>query len=398
MTPTPRAGHYIQTIEGHTAFVPSPLPPEPSLDLADNEMITLQSEADLALGKLSGLGQVIPNIAMFIVMYMFKEAVVSSQIEGTQSTLMNVLEDDAVAPNILRARLLEQYTDHELDLNDDLAEVVNYVKAMDYGLRRLAELPLSLRLIRELHRILLAGVRGQNRQRGQFRDMQNWIGSQGAPIDRASYVPPPHQEMLACLNNLEEFLHADVQSPVLIKAGLIHCQFEMIHPFADGNGRIGRLLIPFYLCQQGILREPLLYISHYFKQHRRQYYDRLRAVSSSDDWEGWLKFFLRGVAEVAREAAETATQVLKLHEKHREETKKMSGKRASELLDHLYQAPTVSVPGLRDQFAMSYGAANSLIGEFEAAGILTEMTGQSYNRRYLYRDYVDLFTEGTEPL
>jgi len=267
--PIMRSGRYIQQIEGYSAFIPAPLPPEPPIQM-DEALNRLLSDADRALGRLDGATSILPNPDLFVAMYVRQEAVLSSQIEGTQSTLEDVLQ-------------------YEIDVKGqerfkDVREVVNYVNAMNYGLKRLQDFPLCLRLLREIHAELLKDVRGSDRTPGEFRTSQNWIGSQGCNLSTAAFVPPTVAEMHKSLDNLEKFLHDTNSLPVLIHCGLAHAQFETIHPFLDGNGRIGRLLITFLLCQQGILQKPLLYLSHYFKFHKIEYYDRLMAIRTHGDW------------------------------------------------------------------------------------------------------------------
>ncbi len=279
-----RAGQYIQQPTGYKAFIPSDLPPNPSVGM-DPEMWDLLSRADRALGRLDGSTEILPNPDLFVFMYVRKEAVLSSQIEGTQASLMDVLEFEAQAMDSGKP--------------SDVEEVVNYVGAMNHGLQRLQELPLSLRLIREIHEKLLANVRGGERNPGEFRSRQNWIGPPGCKLSEAFFVPPPPVEMMRALGELEKFLHDESPMPFLIKVGLAHAQFETIHPFLDGNGRVGRLLITFLLCEKGILKRPLLYLSWYFKKNRGEYYDKLQSVRDRGDWESWLKFFLKGVEQVA---------------------------------------------------------------------------------------------------
>ena len=250
----------------------------------DGELLRALSNADLALGRLEGAAAILPNPDLFVGMYVRQEAVLSSQIEGTQASLADLLEFEMG----VRAQRGDS----------DVAEVVNHVRAMNYGLQRLSNLPLCLRLIREIHDQLLRGVRGQERQPGEFRRTQNWIGAARVPLAAALFVPPPPDPMTQALGNLERFMH-DREYPVLLRAGLIHAQFETIHPFLDGNGRVGRLLITFLLCEQRVMSRPLLYLSHFLRRHRGEYYERLQAIRDEGDWEGWLKFFLRGVKETS---------------------------------------------------------------------------------------------------
>jgi Fic family protein len=366
-------------LEGYKAFIPSPLPPVPEV-LMDAEMWNLLSQADRALGRLDGATDALPNPDLFVFMYVRKEAVLSSQIEGTQASLMDVLEfeSQALTP----------------ENPQDVEEVVNYIAAINHGLERLKTLPTSLRLIREIHQELMKGVRGAERNPGEFRKSQNWIGPGGCSLADASYVPPPPHEMLKCLDNLERFLHDSQPMPILIKVGLAHAQFETIHPFLDGNGRTGRLLITFLLCEQNILKRPLLYLSYYFKRYRSEYYDRLQAVRDRGDWEGWLKFFLKGVYEVAQEAATTARQIVNLKEEHRQlilsELGRKSGN-AITLLESLYFRPIFTVEHVETITNLSYSNANSLIKQLIELGILQEITGQKRNRAFSYAPYLAIF-------
>ena len=290
-----RAGRYVRQLTGYRAFIPNPLPPEPPLSL-DNELVALLSNADQSLGRLDGAADMLPNPDLFVRMYVRKEAVLSSQIEGTQASLADVLEYEAEVSH--------------RQLPGDVLETFNYVKALNAGLERLNDLPLCNRLIREIHGILMQGVRGQERSPGEFRETQNWIGPPGSNLNNASYVPPPPAEMYHAMGAFENYLNSELPVPLLIKCGLAHGQFEMIHPFLDGNGRLGRLLITFLLCQQKVLSRPLLYLSAYFKEYQEEYYARLYAISNEGDWEGWLKYFLKGVGQVSQEAAETARRII----------------------------------------------------------------------------------------
>jgi len=376
-----RAGQYRAQPGGYHAFIPAPLPPEPPVQLS-GELQALLSSANLALGRLDGSIQTLPNPDLFVYMYVRKEAVLSSQIEGTQSSLQDVLAAEA---QILSATLPR-----------DVDEVVNYVAAMNHGLSRLDELPVSVRLIREIHRALLKGVRGSHLTPGELRTSQNWIGPAGSSLADATFVPPPPSEVPAALGELEKFLHAKSELPLLIKVGLAHAQFETIHPFLDGNGRVGRLLITFLLCEQRALTKPVLYLSHYFKRHRQEYYERLQAVRDSGLWEEWLAFFLRGVDEVSVQAAKTARRVLTLREEHRSIITNTLGRGAGtghRVLEHLYDHPIVSVPEVRLVTATTFAAANAVVSKLVDGGILEELTGQARNRRFIYRSYIDLFND-----
>jgi Fic family protein len=333
---------------------------------------------------LDGSIQALPNPDLFVYMYVRKEAVLSSQIEGTQSSLQDLLAAEA---QVLTA-----------DRPHDVGEVVNYVRAMNYGLARLAELPVSVRLIREIHGQLLQGVRGSHLTPGELRTSQNWIGPGGCTLAEATFVPPPPAEVPAALAQLEQFLHRDTGLPLLVKIGLAHAQFETIHPFLDGNGRVGRLLITFLLCEQRVLLRPVLYLSHYFKRFRAAYYERLQAIRDAGAWEEWLTFFLRGVAEVSGEATETARRILALREHHRAVITAQLGRAAGNghrVLESLYERPIVSVNDVQALIGTTYPAANVLVAKLTGSGILREITGQSRNRLFRYQPYIDLFSEPT---
>ena len=373
-----RSGRYVKQSSSYSAFIPSPLPPDPPL-VMDADLTRLLSDADRSLGRLDGVGSLLPNPDLFVAMYVRQEAVLSSQIEGTQSTLEDVLQFEVDAKGV--------------DSPKDVQEVVNYVGAMNYGLTRLEELPLSLRLIREIHSELLAGVRGEHHTPGEFRKSQNWIGPAGADLSTATFVPPPVPEMHQALDKFEKFLHDD-SFPVLIHCGLAHPQFETIHPFLDGNGRVGRLLITFLLCQRKVLHRPLLYLSHYLKAHRAEYYDRLTAIRNDGNWEGWLKFFLRGVDEVSTEAIHTARRIFSLREKHRNAIdEKLSSSAGSglRLLDYLYEQPMINVRMVERRLGTSFVTASKLVEQFVTLEILKEITGGQRNRRYAYTPYLALF-------
>lgn len=376
-----RAGRYLQQPAGYRAFIPAPLPPDPPVQLV-GELQMLLSQADRALGRLDGSIQTLPNPDLFIFMYVRKEAVLSSQIEGTQSSLQDLLAAEAkiFAPDRPR----------------DVNEVINYVRAMNYGLEQLTQLPVSIRLIKDIHARLLEGVRGSRLTPGELRSSQNWIGPEGCMLAEAIFVPPPPDEVPDALGTLEAFLHQDDDMPLLIKIGLAHAQFETIHPFLDGNGRVGRLLITFLLCERQVLLKPVLYLSYYFKRYRVAYYERLQAVRDQGDWEGWLSFFLRGIVEVSAQATDTARRILALREAHRALITEHLGRAAGNghrVLEHLYTQPIVSVNGVQDLIGVSYSAANALVSRMEEHGILREFTGQSRNRRFRYEEYIRLFAD-----
>jgi cell filamentation protein, protein adenylyltransferase len=376
-----RAGRYITQPAGYRAFVPASLPPRPGVRLSSLQR--LLSEADRALGRLDGSIQTLPNPDLFVYMYVRKEAVLSSQIEGTQSSLQDLLAVEA-----------HLGTDTH---PSDVGEVVGYVRAMNHGLSRLPKLPVSVRLIREIHRELLRELRGSHLEPGELRRSQNWIGPGGCALAEATFVPPPPSEVPGALGALETFLHQDDRLPLLVKIGLAHAQFETIHPFLDGNGRIGRLLITFLLCESGALRKPVLYLSHYFKRHRAEYYDRLQAVRDRGDFESWLAFFLRGVAEVSVTAAATAGQILELREQHRRAITTRMGRAAGNghrVLDQLYEQPIVSVTTVRDLLGTTFAGANQIVRRLVDLKVLAEITGQARHRRFRYDGYIKLFEEG----
>jgi Fic family protein len=378
-----RAGSYMTQPTGCRAFIPEPLPPVPPIRM-EGEIQSLLSLADRALGRLDGSIQTLPNPDLFVFMYVRKEAVLSSQIEGTQSSLQDLLAAEA---HILSP-----------DAPKDVDEVVNYVTAMNYGIDRLTELPLSVRLIKEIHAHLLQGVRGARLTPGELRTSQNWIGPGGCTINDATFIPPPPHELPAALGALETFLHSENELPQLIQIGLAHAQFETIHPFLDGNGRIGRLLITFLLCQREILIKPVLYLSHFFKQHRTEYYEHLQAVRDQGHWEQWLAFFLRGVASVSREATETARRILALREDHRAAVTAHLGRAAGNghrVLESLYQRPILSVAEVQTLTGTTYTAANSLVSRLVKLGILQETTGYKRNRVFRYAPYIAIFGDNT---
>lgn len=377
---TDRAGSYQRQPAGYAAFIPSPLPPVPPVRITGELQRTL-SAADIALGRLDGSVQTLPNPDLFVMMYVRKEAVLSSQIEGTQSSLQDLLVAEADALGA-----------HETPR--DVNEVIGYVRAMRHGLRRLDELPVSVRLIREIHGELMQGLRGGRLTPGELRTSQNWIGPAGASLADASFVPPPPSVVAAALGDLERYLHEPSEEPLLVRTGLAHAQFETIHPFLDGNGRIGRLLITFLLCEQRALRQPVLYLSHYFKQRRQEYYERLQAVRDEGDWEGWLAFFLRGIVAVSGEATETARRILELRESHRRLITEAFGRAAGNghrVLDHLFEKPIVSVASIRDLLGTTYPGANQIVARLVEHGILREFTQRARNRRFRYDAYIQLF-------
>ena len=379
-----RAGQYVRQTADYRAFLPAPLPPDPPVRI-EGELQALLSAADLSVGRLDGSIQTLPNPDLFVFMYVRNEAVLSSRIEGTQSSLQDVLAAEAK----ILARNRPQ----------DTNEVLNYIAAMRYGLERLPTLPVSVRLIREIHAKLMSGVRGSHLTPGELRTSQNWIGPPGCALREAAFVPPPPHEVPDALGKLEAFLHDAGELPVLIRIGMAHAQFETIHPFLDGNGRVGRLLITFLLCERKVLGKPVLYLSHFFERQRQAYYERLQAVRDSGDWEEWLAFFLRGVLDVSAQAADTARRILALREQHRGVVTEKLGNAAGNghrVLEHLYERPIVSVADVQRLIGKTYPAANNLVARMTDCGILQELTGQARNRVFSYRDYIALFHDDEE--
>lgn len=384
--PNQRLGRFVETpVAGEIvrAFVPPPLPPNPPIDVL--ALLDRLSLAERALGRLDGITMLLPRQELFLYMYVRKEAVLSSQIEGTQSTLSDLLrfETEAQAGQPI----------------DDIREVSNYVDAMMHGLERLEELPLSLRLIREMHERLLQSGRGGTKSPGEFRRSQNWIG--GTRPGNALFVPPPPTELDASLGDLERFMHeTESRLPALIKAGLLHVQFETIHPFLDGNGRIGRLLVTLYLCVHGVLKKPLLYLSLYLKTHRSDYYRLLQEVREHGAWEAWLDFFLTGVADTANQAFDTATRIVELFKADRERITAESERTGSALRIHdlFQQNPYLTSNLLVERTGLSAPTVNAALADLERLGIVEEVTGRRRGRVFGYRRYLAILSEGTDPL
>ncbi|MCW9057897.1 MAG: Fic family protein [Gammaproteobacteria bacterium] len=378
----PRSGSFRRTLREYTAFFPADLPPEPPINM-DGSLSLLLSDADRALGAINTIASILPNPELLVAMFIQKEALLSSQIEGTQSSLVDVLG-----------------ADEDNEPTQDVGEVVNYIHAMRYGLKRLLddEFPMSLRLIREIHEILLTQVRGgvSALTPGEFRTKQNWIG--GANLRTARFVPPPPHEMQASLDNLEKYLHADDECPVLVRCALIHYQFETIHPFNDGNGRLGRLLITFYLVWRGVLDEPMLYISAYLKTHQQEYYDRLQQVRTDGNFESWVKFFLEGVVTVSEQVVQTTKRIQALERRDTDHILAGNvGHAGVLLLRKLMEQPVMRVKDVEKAVGVSYSKANNLIAEMEGLGILKQITPGKRNRKFKYDEYVSILAEGTEP-
>lgn len=381
-------GHYVPvSIVGEScrAFVPHPLPPDPVLEF-DDELHHQLQQAAIALGRLDGISLLLPDPQLFLYSYVRKEAVLSSQIEGTQSSLSDLLLYELeAAPGVPK---------------EDAAEVSCYVAALELGLRRIHEgLPVSLRLIQEIHAKLLSSGRGSSKQPGEFKRSQNWIG--GSRPGNALFVPAPPDLVLDCMGALEKFIHDDpVKTSPLVKAALAHVQFETIHPFLDGNGRLGRLLITLLLCSEGVLREPLLYLSLYFKQHRTRYYELLQQVRMTGVWEEWLAFFFIGIRETAEMAVSTARRLLALFHGDRERLHSGAGATASvlRLHEHLQRSPITSARYAAEAIQTSIPTATSALRKLQSLGLVREITGRTYDRIYAYDAYVKILGEGTEPI
>ena len=378
-----RSGQYIKQLTGYKAFIPNPLPPNPPIKF-DKDFSNLLSKADRAIAGLDAICYLLPNPDFFIAMYVKKEALLSSQIEGTQASLEDVFVFE-------KGKHLENI--------DDVSEVINYIKALNYGMERLNELPMSLRLFREIHGILLQGVRGKDKTPGEFRKTQNWIGPPGCSLKDAKFIPTPHTELYDALGNLEKYFYYENSYPALIDCALIHYQFETIHPFLDGNGRLGRLIITFYLSWKGIIQKPLLYLSYYLKKNKQEYYDRLDMAREKGDFEQWITFFLKGIIETSNSAVNTAKAILVLQKEHQLLLwkNKLSSAYANVFLDNLFYNPLITVKDVTEILDISYRSASKLVNQFEKAGILKEVTGKKRGKEYLYKDYLDILSEGTGP-
>ncbi len=376
---TGRAGRYIGQPTGYSAFLPEPLPPNPPI-FHDQELTSLLSRASLSLGKLSGLASVIPDPDLFVYLYVRKEALLSSQIEGTQCSLEDILSPESESSEISR----------------DVEEVSNYVSAMNRGLARLNEIPVSTRLIKEMHSLLMTGVRGSNKTPGEFRRSQNWIGSPGATLTTAEFVPPPFEEVDRLMSELERFIHDEVNTPILIKAALVHAQFETIHPFLDGNGRLGRLLITYLLCYWQVLNKPLLYLSYYFKAYRSEYYAKLMDVRLKGSWEPWIKFFLTAVAESAEMANSAALEIYRLHQSNRETLhKNRSTSYTLEVFNEFCLSPIWTVQELFIKHNSNKPKIQRALDRLQALGFVREVSGKQRNRRYAYVEYLNILVRDT---
>jgi len=363
----------------YQSFLPSPLPPNPAV-MIDDELMQLLIQANTWIAKLESIASLIPHTALFVSMYVRKEALMSSQIEGTQCTLEDVLD-----PNL------------ESNANRDVADVINYVKAADYAINRLQELPLCNRVIRETHAVLMHGVRGQEKSPGEFRTSQNWIGGEGVSLNKARFIPPHPDDMAAAMSNLEKYMNTPDTLDVLVRASLIHYQFETIHPFLDGNGRIGRLLITLFLMEQKSLTTPALYISYFLKQNRMEYYDRLSSVRTKGDYEQWIKFFLRAVSGSAQDAYENILRLAKLHDEYaaRIDTLGRARLTALRLFSYLECNPIMEIKGTARSLSLSYNTVASSVNRLVDIGILVQSGGDKRNRTFNYKEYLDILREGT---
>jgi len=372
------AGKVIKTDREYWAYLPNPLPPAITYD---KELINLLSEADRILGNLSGIGTLLPNPDLLITPYVKREAVLSSKIEGTQASLSDLFYFEAAGKE---EREKEAKT-------TDILEVVNYVKAMNYGIKRLKELPLCLRLIREIHKELMHKVRGEHLTPGEFRRSQNWIGPAGCTLDNASFVPPPVHEMHEALDKFEKFLHDKESFPGLVQCAFMHYQFEAIHPFLDGNGRVGRLLITLFLCEREYLIYPLLYLSAFFEKNRREYYERLLAVSQKGNWENWIKFFLRAVAHQSKDAIDNSKLILSLLDKYRKMLReKRSSSYALDLLEEIFLNPFVTISYAAKRLKTTYPTAKAAVDKLRECGILAEASDKRWGKAYKAQELLKL--------
>lgn len=367
---SPEAGRVVQGVGGYLAFVPAPLPPKLTYS---PDLVTLISKADAALSELSGLGRLLPNPHLLIAPWMAREAVLSSRIEGTRASLSDVLIDEVggVGPKP----------------PDDLGEVRNYIVALEHGIQRLPKLPLSLRLVREVHAKLMTGVRGDKATPGEFRRSQNWIGATGSTPATATYVPPPVENLADCLGDWEKFLHQRDAMPDLVQCALMHEQFEAIHPFLDGNGRVGRLLITLFLIERGRLSQPLLYLSDYIDEHRQDYYDLLQRVRTHGDWDSWLRYFIHGVQVTAADAVKQTSHVIELREKFRS---RISDKpKALALVDQLFTNPYLTVARVQDVLKISNPTARKLIDLLVERKLIVQMGKRRWAKLYLSREVLE---------
>jgi Fic family protein len=380
-----RAGKFVQQKGGYSTFIPESLPPRDYRDLLADENLQLAlSNAAAALARLDGVTQVLPNPDLFVAMYVKKEALLSSQIEGTQASLQGVLEFEAK----MKSR----------ENINEIQEVINYIKAMNFGLEKVKASTISVDLINEIHKTLITGTRGEQVLPGELRTIQNWLGVKGASILDASYIPPPPELVEPLTKDLMGFINTKIKMPPLVKIALIHAHFETIHPYLDGNGRMGRLLITFYLCSIGNLSRPLMYLSFYLKKNREKYYESLNNIRKNGDWESWLYFFLKGVVEVSNNSIETAKKIIQLKT---DVTKKLienhiSGGNAIKLIELLFNRPFITTKIVSEELEISGQAATILLSKFEKVGIVAEITGKQRYKEYIFIDYMRIIQEGTQ--
>ena len=377
-----RAGHYKSNLSGEMAyksFVPNPLPPAPPIELSE-DIVSLLVKANSQLAVLESVATRIPNVELFVSMYVRKEALMSSQIEGTQATLEDVLDP-----------MLDANT------NRNVADVVNYIKATEFAIERLQTLPLCNRLIKETHAVLMEGVRGQEKSPGEFRYSQNWIGGQGSTLKNARYISPSPDDMLDAMSDLEKYINADDELDALIRAALIHYQFETIHPFLDGNGRVGRLLITLFLMEKKVLTTPALYISYFLKKNRVEYYDRMTEVRAKGNYEQWVKFFLQAIMESAEDATATIDELIVLHDTNVAKISKLgrAAKNAMLVFNYLESNPIIEIRKTAEALGITFNTASSAVNRLVDAGILVQTTDTSRNRTFAYEAYLNILRKGT---
>ena len=377
-----RAGYYKQNLSGEMAyksFVPNPLPPVPPIELSE-DIVGLLVKANSQLAVLESIAARIPNVELFISMYVRKEALMSSQIEGTQATLEDILDP-----------MLDTNT------NRNIADVVNYIKATEFAITRLQTLPLCNRLIKETHAVLMEGVRGQEKNPGEFRYSQNWIGGQGSTLKNARYIPPSPDDMQNAMSDLEKYINTDDDLDALIRAALIHYQFETIHPFLDGNGRVGRLLITLFLMDKGILTTPALYISYFLKKNRVEYYDRMTEVRTKGNYEQWIIFFLQAIMESAGDAASAIDELISLHDANTSVISKLgrASKNTMLVFDYLESNPIIDIGKTAEALSITFNTASSAVRRLVDAGILVQTGGGGRNRTFAYEAYLDILRKGT---
>lgn len=377
-----RAGYYKTNLSGEMAyqsFVPRPLPPDPTIELSD-ELIALLIKANSQLAVLESVATRIPNVELFVSMYVRKEALMSSQIEGTQATLEDVLDP-----------LIEANT------NRNVADVVNYIKATEFAINRLQELPLCNRLIKETHAVLMSGVRGQEKSPGEFRYSQNWIGGQGSTLKNARYIPPAPEDMAEAMSDLEKYINADDDLDALVRAALIHYQFETIHPFLDGNGRVGRLLITLFLMEKKVLTTPALYISYFLKKNRVEYYDRMTEVRAKGNYEQWVKFFLQALIESAEDATATIDELIALHDKNEAVILGMgrAAKNAMLVFNYLETNPIIDIRKTAEALGVAFNTVSAAVNRLVSADILVPTSNTSRNRTFAYEAYLAILRKGT---